>query len=178
MARLELLFSKSQALRNNFAIFTSNDLRIGKILELTDFIAGIGSFQHASGDDRIVKFGEKCVVVTAFVGKLQFFKQPKNDRDFIIQAYPAAVGSSSIEMRVDLMEREEGGTDEKLIGTTNFVMVARDRSNKAYKVPELNLASEKGMIRQYLAKTEQQKRKKWQEVANVSCAERMTILIE
>ncbi|KAJ1431280.1 hypothetical protein B484DRAFT_478960 [Ochromonadaceae sp. CCMP2298] len=61
-----------------------------------------------------------------------------------MQGYITYVGSSSIEVAIDIVQMCEGGLicdEQKVLAKTNFIMVARD-GNKSLKVPGLLLANQ------------------------------------
>eukprot|EP01017_Pseudomicrothorax_dubius_P031479 TRINITY_DN4028_c0_g1_i6.p1 TRINITY_DN4028_c0_g1~~TRINITY_DN4028_c0_g1_i6.p1 ORF type:complete len:434 (+),score=51.65 TRINITY_DN4028_c0_g1_i6:124-1425(+) len=136
--RLEMLFSKSENLRENFRRFYSERVRIGKMLEIFDYLAGMTAYKYVYNEagSRI------CTFVTACVDRFQPYGKFSTTDDLILTAYPSYVGNSSVEVRVEVASRVNN--QDVGIATTHFLMVARslEDHSKPFKVPRLSFEGE------------------------------------
>ena len=95
IAELVLAFSTDENLRAEYISFTGQ-IRVGKLLENMDLIAGQASYLHA---DPSLK---NTVMVTACCDRITLkngFIHP--DRDILVKGFPTYVGNSSMEIRVE-----------------------------------------------------------------------------
>ncbi|CAK72580.1 unnamed protein product (macronuclear) [Paramecium tetraurelia] len=150
--KVVLPFKSNPELSFKFRRFYTNQVRIGRLLELMDYIASTVSYNY-------ILPSSGATMVTAMVDNINFFGKISADQDLEIQGYVTYVGNSSIEVYIDVMQ--EGVVNV----SANFLMVARDGKDhsKAYKVPTMDLNGESDKetaeLRCYLGKHMQDKRK-------------------
>lgn len=121
-----------------------NEVRIGKLLEDLDALAGTISVKHCSDDDCTTR---PLLLVTASVDKLVLKKPISVDVDLKIVGAVIWVGRSSIEIQLDVTQSTDESSDysEKDIAlTANFIFVARDsKTGKASPVNRLSPQTER-----------------------------------
>ncbi|KAL6506303.1 Acyl-coenzyme A thioesterase 2, chloroplastic [Orobanche gracilis] len=134
-----------------------NEIRIGKLLEDLDALAGTISVKHCSDDDSTTR---PLYVVTASVDKMVLKKAISVDVDLHISGAVSWVGHSSIEIQLDVTQPATGYTDlklkenfpsedaaeaaESIALTANFIFVARDyKTGKAAPVNRLTPETER-----------------------------------
>ena len=131
---VELLvpLGSQKGLRESYVNFM-NQLRIGKVLEDLDAMAGEIAYQHAGG-------GAPLTIVTASVDKI-FLKAPVTGmEDVFMRGNVTWVGSSSMEITIRVFQGAESARRE--IMESSFVMVARDPSTGgSRRVPPLKCES-------------------------------------
>ena len=118
---LSLPFSSDQTLRYRFAEIDNETMRVGKLLELMDYCAGISSFKillflkFKLGDFKLV---------TASMDNVKFFTTIPLNKDLHVQCYPTWSSRTSMEIRIDLI-----GINEQqkinLHAVAFFLMVAK-----------------------------------------------------
>ncbi|KAJ3306282.1 Acyl-coenzyme A thioesterase 9, mitochondrial [Kappamyces sp. JEL0829] len=138
---------------------TAGGVRIGRILEDLDALAGCISIAHAFGAGS----RDTLQVVTASLDRIDLRRDFPLDKDVKIAGHVTWVGSSSMEVSVCVQECEGKGSPneslanhdpssgydaevkkENIIATATFIMVALDRNTgKAIPVPKLILESAK-----------------------------------
>ncbi|KAJ3394544.1 Acyl-coenzyme A thioesterase 9, mitochondrial [Entophlyctis sp. JEL0112] len=128
-------------------------IRVGKILEDLDALAGSVAYLHCSGAD--------LSIVTASVDRIDLVKDIPADRDVSIFGYVTYVGRSSMEVSIEMetipldsessiendsplgslkFTRNKNDKRGELLLSAKFIMVARDpKTNKAAPVPQLRL---------------------------------------
>lgn len=119
-----------------------NEVRIGKLLEDLDALAGTISVKHCSDDDSTTR---PLLIVTASVDKMVLKKPISVDLDLKIVGAVIWVGSSSIEIQLEVIQPADGSSDdvENVALTANFIFVARDyKTGKAALVNRLSPKSE------------------------------------
>jgi len=137
---IELLlpFSMSDSLREAMLKFDRKTIRYGKLFELVDALAGDVGYRHVGLQSGASDF----YVVTASVDGMRAFADVSAHEDLKLQGYVTWVGSSSMEVQINIIQTSIGGAD-RLIGSTQFIMVARNRkTGKAYKAPGLDAGPE------------------------------------
>ncbi|GAB2220696.1 hypothetical protein Drorol1_Dr00008363 [Drosera rotundifolia] len=115
-----------------------NQVRIGKLLEDLDALAGTISVKHCSDDDSTTR---PLLLVTASVDKIVLKKSISVDTDLKISGSVIWVGRSSIEIQLDVTQSPE----DAVALTANFIFVAQDsQTRKAAPVNRLSPQTEKG----------------------------------
>ncbi|PIN16514.1 Acyl-CoA thioesterase [Handroanthus impetiginosus] len=120
-----------------------NEVRIGKLLEDLDALAGTISVKHCSDDDSTTR---PLYLVTASVDKMVLKKPISVDADLKVAGAVTWVGRSSIEIQLDVTQStdETADTSDSAALTANFIFVARDyKTGKAAPVNRLNPETER-----------------------------------
>ncbi|KAL5731780.1 Acyl-coenzyme A thioesterase 2 [Ranunculus cassubicifolius] len=139
-------FSKDNILKEQYRD-PSNNVRIGKLLEDLDALAGTISYKHCSDDDNdnVIK---PVLLVTASVGKIVLKKPISVDTDLKIVGAVTWVGRSSIAIQLHVIHltRQDGKSntlDDNVALTANFTFVARDpKSGESVLVNRLSPETE------------------------------------
>ncbi|KAL6548660.1 Acyl-coenzyme A thioesterase 4, mitochondrial [Orobanche gracilis] len=102
-----------------------NEIRLGKLLEDLDALAGTISFKHCSSEDSSTR---PLILVTASVDKMVLRKPIRVDTDLTIMGAVTWVGRSSMEIQLEVTQpsRESSDPSDALALTANFTFVARD----------------------------------------------------
>ncbi|KAL0359284.1 UNVERIFIED_CONTAM: Acyl-coenzyme A thioesterase 9, mitochondrial [Sesamum angustifolium] len=102
-----------------------NEIRLGKLLEDLDALAGTISFKHCSSEDSSTR---PLILVTASVDKMVLRKPIPVDTDLTILGAVTWVGRSSMEIQLEVMQssKETSDPSEAVALTANFTFVARD----------------------------------------------------
>ncbi|PON75158.1 HotDog domain containing protein [Parasponia andersonii] len=119
-----------------------NEVRIGKLLEDLDALAGTISVKHCSDVDNTTR---PLLLVTASVDKIVLKKPISVDIDLKIVGAVIWVGRSSIEIQLEVTQSTEGGSNaaDGVALTANFIFVARDsKTGKAAPVNRLSPETE------------------------------------
>nr|XP_043610160.1 acyl-coenzyme A thioesterase 2, chloroplastic [Erigeron canadensis] len=119
-----------------------NEVRIGKLLEDLDALAGTISVKHCSDDDSMTR---PLLLVTASVDKMVLKKTISVDCDLKMAGAVIWVGRSSIEVQLEVIQLSTDSTDitETVALTANFIFVARDsKTGKAAPVNRLTPQTE------------------------------------
>ncbi|KAL6209066.1 hypothetical protein ACLB2K_020009 [Fragaria x ananassa] len=113
-----------------------NEVRIGKLLEDLDALAGTISVKHCYAVDTTTR---PLLLVTASVDKIVLRKPISVDIDLKIVGAVIWVGRSSIEIHLEVTQSTKGcGTSDSLALSANFIFVARDsKTGKAAPVNRL-----------------------------------------
>ncbi|KAK3011528.1 hypothetical protein RJ639_011568 [Escallonia herrerae] len=120
-----------------------NEVRIGKLLEDLDALAGTISVKHCSDDDSMTR---PLLLVTASVDKMVLKKTISVDIDLKIAGAVIWVGRSSIEIQLEVTQLTNGKIDasESIALTANFIFVARDsKTGRAAPVNRLSPETER-----------------------------------
>ncbi|KAL6978923.1 Acyl-coenzyme A thioesterase 2, chloroplastic [Sarracenia purpurea var. burkii] len=120
-----------------------NEVRIGKLLEDLDALAGSISVKHCSDDDSMTR---PLLLVTASVDKMVLKKPISVDVDLKMVGAVIWVGRSSIEIQLEVTQPTNESTDacEPIALTANFIFVARDsKTGKAAPVNRLSPETER-----------------------------------
>ncbi|XP_022771596.1 acyl-coenzyme A thioesterase 9, mitochondrial-like [Durio zibethinus] len=138
-----------------------NEVRIGKLLEDLDALAGTISVKHCSDDDNTTR---PLLLVTASVDKIVLKKPISVDTDLKIVGSVIWVGRSSIEIQLEVIQstKEELGVSDSVALTANFIFVARDsKTGKAAPVNRLSpeTEQEKFLFEEAEARSKLRKRK-------------------
>ncbi|CAI9107242.1 OLC1v1006559C3 [Oldenlandia corymbosa var. corymbosa] len=137
-----------------------NEVRIGKLLEDLDALAGTISVKHCTDDDSMTR---PLLLVTASVDKMVLKKPISVDVDLKISGAVIWVGNSSIEIQLEVTQLTDGKTDdaESVALTANFIFVARDyKTRKAALVNRLSPETEKEKLLYEAAEARHQLRKR------------------
>ncbi|EAR99776.1 acyl-CoA thioester hydrolase CGI-16 (macronuclear) [Tetrahymena thermophila SB210] len=116
-----------------------NQIRIGRLLEFLDLFAGYIGYKHCQLD----KFAQKLTLVTACVDNVEFYSDLSTQKDIYLKGYVTYVGRTSIEVKIDMYQPSDKG-EEDLVGTSYFLMVARNSQDhsKSVEVPKLSFENE------------------------------------
>ncbi|XP_021733456.1 acyl-coenzyme A thioesterase 9, mitochondrial-like [Chenopodium quinoa] len=122
-----------------------NEMRIGKLLEDLDALAGTISVKHCSDDDYTTR---PLLLVTASVDRIVLKKPISVDSDLRISGSVIWVGWSSIEIQLDVSQAVEGSfASDSVALTANFIFVARDsKTRKAAPVNRLSPETDKEKV--------------------------------
>ncbi|KAF2284703.1 hypothetical protein GH714_029436 [Hevea brasiliensis] len=142
-----------------------NEVRIGKLLEDLDALAGTISVKHCSDDDSTTR---PLLLVTASVDKIVLRKPISVDIDLKIVGSVIWVGRSSIEIQLEVIQSAKEGSDtsDSVALTANFIFVARDsKTGKAAPVNHLSpeTQEEKLLFKEAEARSILRKRKRVEE---------------
>ncbi|KAL3653226.1 Acyl-coenzyme A thioesterase 2, chloroplastic [Castilleja foliolosa] len=120
-----------------------NEVRIGKLLEDLDALAGTISVKHCSDDDSTTR---PLYLVTASVDKMVLKKPISVDVDLRISGAVTWVGRSSIEIQLDVTQpaTDTAEATDSVALTANFIFVARDyKTGEAAPVNRLTPETER-----------------------------------
>ncbi|KAL5562265.1 hypothetical protein UlMin_032012 [Ulmus minor] len=139
-----------------------NEVRIGKLLEDLDALAGTISVKHCSDDDFTTR---PLLLVTASVDKIVLKKPISVDTDLKIVGSVIWVGRSSIDIQLDVIKSTEEGSNasDEVALTANFIFVARDyNTGKSAQVNRLSpeTEGEKLLFEEAEARSKLRKRKR------------------
>ncbi len=160
---LEIIFpfSDHKTLRESMSRNDGKTIRYGKLFEILDAVAADVSYRHCDGikqDGNHNRLHDESthvdlVVVTAAVDGVRASTNIDITNDLKLQGYLTYVGSSSMEITIDMITvNKEDGVESK-IGETQFIMVARDPSTgKASPIYQLILDNESSKQRFELGK--------------------------
>jgi len=142
-----------------------NEVRIGKLLEDLDALAGTISVKHCSDEDSMTR---PLLLVTAAVDKMVLKKPISVDGDLKMVGAVIWVGRSSIEIQLEVTQptNECSDASEPVALTANFIFVARDsKTGKAAPVNRLSpeTEQEKLLCEEAEARHELRKRKRGNE---------------
>lgn len=145
-------------LRKFLITIDQKNVRVGRLLEIMDIMAGRVCYLHCGSSHESKEF----TIVTASVDGIQFFRDALEiNANFALDAYIGFTGSSSMEVRIDVFDSKN-----ELYCSAYYVMVARDNvDGKAKKVPALSFELEQSdavkkeaMLRMHLGKKRQETR--------------------
>ncbi|OVA11049.1 hypothetical protein BVC80_1741g23 [Macleaya cordata] len=123
-----------------------NGVRIGKLLEDLDALAGTISVKHCSDDASMTR---PLLLVTASVDKMVLRRPLRVDTDLKIAGAVTWVGRSSIEIQLEVTQPPQDGShaSDAIALTANFTFVARDsKTGKSAPVNRLLPESEQEKI--------------------------------
>ncbi|XP_047319208.1 acyl-coenzyme A thioesterase 2, chloroplastic-like [Impatiens glandulifera] len=101
-----------------------NEIRMGKLLEDLDALAGTISFKHCSDNDSTTR---PLVLVTASVDKMVLKKPIQIDNDVKIVGAVTWVGRSSLEIQLEVTQSSSDLDSDSIALIANFTFVARDK---------------------------------------------------
>ncbi|XP_057957030.1 acyl-coenzyme A thioesterase 2, chloroplastic-like [Malania oleifera] len=135
-------FSSDYILREQYRD-PSNEIRIGKLLEDLDALAGTISFKHCVSDDNTTR---PLLLVTASVDKMILKKQIRIDADLEIVGAVTWVGRSSMEIQLEViqsLQENSNPSSDSLALVANFTFVARDsKTGKSAPVNQISPETE------------------------------------
>lgn len=137
--RFKFPLSTDPSIRDNFQKFYSKGLRVGRILEVMDYLAGTVAYRYSKENPK----ARNATMVTASVYDVALFEnQLQGTKDLLLTGYVCHVGKSSLEIRVDISHSED---PKDQAGSAYFMFVARDAKDytKAFALPELSFEGEK-----------------------------------
>lgn len=146
-------FSEDPTLVENY-INPFNKIRVGKILEDLDALAGNIALQHCSADGKVDT--SDLMLVTASIDRVTVKHHPNLKDDITLSGKVIFVGSSSLQIS---MKAVSSWTDEPWLNA-KFTFVGRNRAtNKSFKVNPLLLTDNKDKIvfNKILAQNEKKK---------------------
>lgn len=123
-----------------------NEVRIGKLLEDLDALAGTISCKHCSDDDSTTR---PLYLVTASVDKMVLKKPISVDVDLRITGAVTWVGRSSMEIQLDVTQPPTATSEatDSVALTATFIFVARDyKTRKAAPVNRLTPETEREKV--------------------------------
>ncbi|XP_054811847.1 acyl-coenzyme A thioesterase 4, mitochondrial-like isoform X2 [Prosopis cineraria] len=122
-----------------------NQIRMGKLVEDLDALAGTIAFKHSCNEDGTTR---PLILVTASVDKMVLKKPILVDNDLTIGGAVTWVGRSSMEIQLELTQSTQGnaGTSDTQALIANFTFVARDSAS-----------GKSALINQILPETEQER---------------------
>ena len=144
-----LPFSSDQELRERYINFFDG-LRMGKLLEELDLIAGQVAYKHTEGWER------GLTIVTAACDRIDLLGPLRSDQDLQLLASINWVGRSSLEVGVKISSRKEGNW--KQVARAYFIMVAR-QNGEAATVNSLNPKTDEELARFKQGEARQQQRR-------------------
>ncbi|KAG5080016.1 hypothetical protein GLYMA_02G139600v4 [Glycine max] len=119
-----------------------NHIRMGKLVEDFDALAGTVAFKHCSNEDGTAR---PLLLVTASVDKMVLKKAIHIDADLTIVGAVTWVGRSSMEIQLELTQSEQGNPNisNSPALVANFTFVARDSTTgKAAAINQISPESE------------------------------------
>ena len=144
-----LPFSTDLDLRERYINFFAG-LRLGKLLEDLDLIAGQVAYKHTEGWER------GLTIVTAACDRIDLLGELRSNFDLQLLSSINWVGRSSIEVGVRISSKE--GNNWKRVARAYFIMVAR-REGKAEPVNKIEPVSKHEKRRFNESETRQQERR-------------------
>uniref|UniRef100_A0A5B7C396 HotDog ACOT-type domain-containing protein n=1 Tax=Davidia involucrata TaxID=16924 RepID=A0A5B7C396_DAVIN len=135
------IFSSDYILREQYRN-PWNEIRMGKLLEDLDALAGTISFKHCSNDDSTTR---PLLLVTASVDKMVLKKPIRVDTDLKIVGAVTWVGRSSMEIQLEVIQstEETSQPSDSLALVANFTFVARDsKTGKSALVNQISPETE------------------------------------
>jgi acyl-coenzyme A thioesterase 9 len=115
-----------------FSLFGTDQIRVGKVLEILDAFSAEVGYRHVG-----FQFDEHTIV-TACLDRLDFFDKLSMKEDLQVEGFVTRVGKSSIDVQVDLSAEKSG-----YIGKAVFLLVSRDlKKDIAKTVPRLILETD------------------------------------
>ncbi|CAI9108491.1 OLC1v1008089C1 [Oldenlandia corymbosa var. corymbosa] len=120
-----------------------NEIRMGKLVEDLDALAGTISFKHCSNNDSTTR---PLLLVTASVDKIVLKKMILVDTDLKITGAVTWVGRSSLEIQLEVTQcgQDTLGSSDSMALTANFTFVARDsKTGKSAPVNQISPETER-----------------------------------
>uniref|UniRef100_A0A2N9IIB6 HotDog ACOT-type domain-containing protein n=1 Tax=Fagus sylvatica TaxID=28930 RepID=A0A2N9IIB6_FAGSY len=147
-----------------------NEVRIGKLLEDLDALAGTISVKHCSDDDNSTR---PLLLVTASVDRIMLKRPISVDIDLKIVGSVIWVGRSSIEIQLEVThstEAEDPDVSDSVALAANFIFVARD--SKTGKAAQVNRLSPETELEKFLfegaeARNKLRKMKKGEDIRQI-----------
>lgn len=120
-----------------------NKIRMGKLVEDLDALAGTISYKHCCNDDGSTR---PLLLVTASVDRIVLKKPILIDADLTIVGAVTWVGRSSMEIQMEVTQPAEGATNpsDAVALVANFTFVARDtKTGKSALVNQISPETDK-----------------------------------
>ncbi|KAH8484454.1 hypothetical protein H0E87_028788 [Populus deltoides] len=120
-----------------------NKIRMGKLVEDLDALAGTISYKHCCNDDGSTR---PLLLVTASVDRIVLKKPILVDADLTIVGAVTWVGRSSMEIQMEVIQPTEGATNpsDAVALVANFTFVARDaKTGKSALVNQISPETDK-----------------------------------
>lgn len=120
-----------------------NKIRMGKLIEDLDALAGTISYKHCCNDDGSTR---PLLLVTASVDRIVLKKPILIDADLTIVGAVTWVGRSSMEIQMEVTQPAEGATNpsDAVALVANFTFVARDtKTGKSALVNQISPETDK-----------------------------------
>ncbi|KAK6914453.1 Thioesterase domain, partial [Dillenia turbinata] len=160
-----------------------NEIRMGKLLEDLDALAGTISFKHCRSIDGTTR---PILLVTASVDKIVLKKPICVDTDLTIVGAVTWVGRSSMEIQLEVTQskQENDSPSENVALVANFTFVARDsKTGKSALVNQVSPETDQEKLLWEEAEARNQMRKKKreekkQEVGKVEAERLQSLLAE
>ncbi|KAG5226300.1 acyl-coenzyme thioesterase [Salix suchowensis] len=143
-----------------------NKIRMGKVVEDLDALAGTISYKHCCSDDGSTR---PLLLVTASVDRIVLKKPILVDADLTIDGAVTWVGRSSMEIQMEVIQPTEGANNpsDAVALVANFTFVARDtKTGKSAIVNQISPETDKEKLlweeaeeRNKMRKRRKQKRK-------------------
>ncbi|XP_055822027.1 acyl-coenzyme A thioesterase 4, mitochondrial-like [Solanum dulcamara] len=153
-------FSSEYGLRERYRN-PMNEIRIEKLLEDLDALAGTISYKHCSSDDGTAR---SLILVTASMDNMILKKTICIDNDLTIEGAVTWVGCSSLEIQLDVKQStpEPTNSTESVCLTANFTFVARDKTGKSVKINQIlpETEKEKHLFQEAEERNKRRKKKK------------------
>ncbi|KAL3635079.1 Acyl-coenzyme A thioesterase 4, mitochondrial [Castilleja foliolosa] len=151
-----------------------NEIRLGKLLEDLDALAGTISFKHCSSEDSSRK---TLLLVTASVDKMVLRKPIRVDTDLTIAGSVTWVGRSSMEIQLEVTQPSEDSSDpsDAVALTANFTFVARDsKTGKSTIINQISPETkhEKSLFEEAEERNKLRKKKKGEQKKEISDEEK------
>jgi acyl-coenzyme A thioesterase 9 len=126
---LVLPLSTNLSMRDKLSSYIGKKVRYGKMFEVIDALAADVAYRHI-GIGYDAPEDKDIVIVTASVDGMRATGDISVHEDIRLQAFMTYCGRSSMEIHVNMIQ------SGLLVGSTQFIMVARD-GEKSYRVPAL-----------------------------------------
>ncbi|PRP85379.1 acyl-coenzyme A thioesterase 9, mitochondrial-like [Planoprotostelium fungivorum] len=150
-------FNNNPSLRNNY-INPFGGIRIGFVLEELDAMAGKVAYAHAlgnssfvsdvvlrpSGDEVVKRIETPMTIVTASCNRIMLWTDLPANLSLQFEGLVTWVGNSSMEVCVYILQYRDAEPVRVL--ESYFTMVARDKNNRAIKLPPLLLKTEQEKV--------------------------------
>jgi acyl-CoA hydrolase len=129
-AKLEIPTGSSPELQETLKKFTGDEIRIGRIMEVMDSMAGMISYRHCFG---FITQKNPFIFVTGSVDSINLFSRISCKSDITLEGYINKVGKTSMEIEINLFQ------DKILKSNALFTMISRsaENHNNGYQCPKL-----------------------------------------
>lgn len=138
-------------------------MRMGKLLEDLDALAGTISYKHCCNNDNTTR---PLLLVTASVDKIVLKKPIRVDIDLTIEGAVTWVGRSSLDIQLEVIQPDQDTSDPSNSSalTANFTFVARDsKTGKSASINHLSPQTERETLLWNKAEERNKMRKKKRE---------------
>ncbi|KAL9270966.1 Acyl-coenzyme A thioesterase 4, mitochondrial-like protein [Drosera capensis] len=140
--RVEYRFGSDLVLREQYRN-PWNEIRMGKVVEDLDALAGTISYKHCCVNGGMIR---PLILVTASVDRIVLKKPIRVDTDLRIEGAVTWVGRSSMEIQLEVVQPTQD-LSESMALVANFTFVARDsETGKASPINEVQPETEQEKI--------------------------------